>query len=228
MMPEVTVKVSSSPSGLPMASTHSPTRASSLLPSGAGGQVVGVDLEDGHVGVGVGAHHLGLELPAVEQPDGDLLGALHHVVVGQDVAVRRDDEAEPLPCSISGCCAELRGKNCSKPGGTCCARWPARSAGTGCRPRSASRARPPRRTPRSGPASGSGGRNRRGRRPGAIGRGRAGPAPGPTSSAGRSSSPANSRPSTNARATRPPNFSQFSDRADIEPILRESVREMRP
>ena len=36
MMPEVTVKVRFSPSGLPTARTHSPTRLSSLLPSGAG------------------------------------------------------------------------------------------------------------------------------------------------------------------------------------------------
>ena len=36
MMPEVTVKVRFSPSGLPTASTHSPTRAASLSPSGAG------------------------------------------------------------------------------------------------------------------------------------------------------------------------------------------------
>src|SRR6185295_10624895 len=36
MIPEVTVKVRFSPSGLPTARTHSPTRASVLLPSGAG------------------------------------------------------------------------------------------------------------------------------------------------------------------------------------------------
>ncbi len=36
-MPLVTVKVRPSPSGLPIASTHSPTRASSLLPSATGG-----------------------------------------------------------------------------------------------------------------------------------------------------------------------------------------------
>ena len=92
-MPEVTVKVRPSPSGLPMASTHSPTRASSLLPSGDRGQTLGVDLEDGHVGVRIGADDLGLELTAVEQPDRHLLGALDHVVVGEDVAVGRDDEA---------------------------------------------------------------------------------------------------------------------------------------
>jgi hypothetical protein len=39
-MPEVTVKVSASPRGLPMASTNSPTRASSLLPRAIGGRLV--------------------------------------------------------------------------------------------------------------------------------------------------------------------------------------------
>src|ERR687894_384748 len=33
---------------------------------------------------------------------------------------------------------------------------------------------------------------------------------------GKSSKPANSNPSANARATKPPNLSQFNDRADIE------------
>ena len=53
-----------------------------------GRQVLRVDLHDGHIGVGIGADHLGLELPAIEQPDRDLLGAFDDVVVGEDVPVR--------------------------------------------------------------------------------------------------------------------------------------------
>ena len=60
---------------------------------GGGGQPRGVDLHHRHVGQRVGADHLGGELTPVEQPDGDLLGAFDHVVVGEDVAVGRDDEA---------------------------------------------------------------------------------------------------------------------------------------
>ncbi len=52
----------------------------------------GIDLQHGHVGVGIGADDLGLELPPIEQPDDDLLGPFDDMVVGQDVAVRRDDE----------------------------------------------------------------------------------------------------------------------------------------
>ena len=55
-------------------------------------QALGVDLEHGHVGIGVGSDDLGLELTAVEQPDRDLLGTLDHVIVGQDVAVGGDHE----------------------------------------------------------------------------------------------------------------------------------------
>ena len=92
-MPEVTVKVRPSPSGLPMASTHSPTRASSLLPSATGGSAVASILSTATSVLGSVPIDLGLELAPVEQPDRDLLGALDHVVVGQDVAVGRDDEA---------------------------------------------------------------------------------------------------------------------------------------
>ena len=73
-------------------------------------QRLGVDLEDRDVGVGIGADDLGLELPPVEQPDRDLLGALDHVVVGQDVAVGRDDEARAAALLDLGLLAEARGE----------------------------------------------------------------------------------------------------------------------
>ena len=92
MMPEVTVKVRPSPSGLPTARTHSPTRSRSLSPSVARGETGGVDLQHRDIGVGIGADDLGGELTAVEQADGDLVGALDHMVVGEDVAILGHDE----------------------------------------------------------------------------------------------------------------------------------------
>jgi hypothetical protein len=40
---------------------------------------------------------------------------------------------------------------------------------------------------------------------------------------GKSRRPANSSPSANAKATKPPNFSQLSDRADIERSFRKAL-----
>ena len=90
-MPVVTVWPM--PKGLPMASTTSPTSTLSLSAMGDGGQVLGVDLDDRDVALRVAADHLGRELPAVLQGDLDLVGAVHHVVVGEDVAVLGGDDA---------------------------------------------------------------------------------------------------------------------------------------
>ena len=95
MMPWVTVW--SRPRGLPMATTHSPTRMASLSPSLAKGRCSGVDLDQGDVQLLVPAQHLGLVGPAV----GDLhfdggfaaLDALDDVVVGEDLPVRGDEHA---------------------------------------------------------------------------------------------------------------------------------------
>ena len=86
-----------------------------------GSEVVGVDLEHGQVGARIGADDLGLELTPVEQPDRHLVGAVHDVVVGQDVAVLGDDEARAraLPEIRAPLARGIRGKNCSNPGGTC-------------------------------------------------------------------------------------------------------------
>ncbi|MNI43453.1 hypothetical protein D3C73_977830 [compost metagenome] len=56
-------------------------------------QVLGVDLQHGHVGLRVGAQHFRLVFAAVGQLDGDFLGILHDVRVGEDDAVIADDEA---------------------------------------------------------------------------------------------------------------------------------------
>ena len=58
-----------------------------------GGEVVGVDLDDGDIGLLVTTDELGDEVAAVGQRDGDGLGAIHDVVVGRDVAVGANDHA---------------------------------------------------------------------------------------------------------------------------------------
>ena len=60
-------------------------------PTGSG--CLALDLEHGEVGLRVAAEHLGGQLAAVAQRDGDLLGVLDHVVVGEHDAVGADDEA---------------------------------------------------------------------------------------------------------------------------------------
>ncbi len=61
------------------------------------GQVLTRDLQDRDVGCRVPADQLGGILPTIEQLDRDLFGVSDHVVVRQNVAVRRDDEAGAAP-----------------------------------------------------------------------------------------------------------------------------------
>ncbi len=60
------------------------------------GQVLGVDLEKGQVGLGIGPDDLGLEVLALEGRDRVLDRVLGDMVIGQDVAVGRDEESRPL------------------------------------------------------------------------------------------------------------------------------------
>ena len=53
------------------------------------GQALGLDLEHGDIGAGVGAHELRRELAPVLEGDEDLLGVADHVVVRDDVTARR-------------------------------------------------------------------------------------------------------------------------------------------
>src|SRR5437867_9225110 len=57
------------------------------------GQVARGDLEDRDVGRLVDAEHLGGELALVGQLDGHFIGAIDDVRIGEDHAVRADDEA---------------------------------------------------------------------------------------------------------------------------------------
>ena len=91
-MPAVTVPPS--PNGLPIAITGSPTRTLSESAKVAERQrSSAVDLDQREVGVRILADHLGRQLAAVLQGDGDLVGAVDDVVVGDDQAVVVDDEA---------------------------------------------------------------------------------------------------------------------------------------
>ncbi len=64
-IPAVTVE--SRPKGEPMASTHCPFLILLSSPIGQERHVLGVDLQQRHVGALVGPDHLGLELAAVGQ-----------------------------------------------------------------------------------------------------------------------------------------------------------------
>ena len=90
-MPRVTVPPR--PKGLPTAITSSPTRTWSLSPSASSGRSFGVDLQEREVGLLVGADHLGVELAVVGEAHLHRLGLVHHVVVGDDVAVALHHEA---------------------------------------------------------------------------------------------------------------------------------------
>ena len=93
MMPRVTVSPPSSASALPIATTSSPTCTSSESPSVDGREPGGVDLEHREV-----ARRRCARAPrrrrdrAVGEHRLDLVGALDHVVVGDDDAVGRDHE----------------------------------------------------------------------------------------------------------------------------------------
>ena len=87
------VMVFSKPNGEPMATTHSPTRSLSGSPIFTFGRSVASILITATSRALVGADHLGLELALVGQAHGDLVGALDHVRVGDDLAVAADDEA---------------------------------------------------------------------------------------------------------------------------------------
>jgi hypothetical protein len=53
----------------------------------------GVDLQEGEICLGVAPHHLGGEFPPVVELHLDIGGVLDDVIVGDDVAVRVQDEA---------------------------------------------------------------------------------------------------------------------------------------
>ena len=55
-------------------------------------QILAFDFQQRHVGAWIGADQLGFQFTAVGEADEDFVGIGNHMVVGQDVAIRRDDE----------------------------------------------------------------------------------------------------------------------------------------
>ena len=81
-----------------MANTRWPTSRFVELPNATGTSASGrgVDLQHGHVGVGIAAHQPGVVGLAVEERDVDFAGALDDVEVGQHVARPVDHHAASL------------------------------------------------------------------------------------------------------------------------------------
>src|SRR6185437_16289997 len=63
------------------------------IPNLHGRQAACVDLQHGDVGLLVGTDHLRLELTLVGELHGDDIRAVHHVRIGQNIAVRTDDKS---------------------------------------------------------------------------------------------------------------------------------------
>ena len=63
------------------------------IAQGNGWRRADVDFEHGQIGVGVCADDGGRHAPTVCQLNLDIAGGFQHVVVGQDVAFRTDDDA---------------------------------------------------------------------------------------------------------------------------------------
>ena len=95
MMPEVTVWPT--PSGLPTASTTSPTRTLSESPSGRTVILAASDLQNGKSLGGIAADRAWPDASCPRSLDLDVLGAIDHVVVREDVAVFRHDNAGAQP-----------------------------------------------------------------------------------------------------------------------------------
>ena len=95
-MPRVTVVPMSS--GLPTAMAQSPIRTIVGVAKLGDGQfdALGVDFDDRDVRDGIRPDDLGV-VALVADVDGQALGVRDHVIVGQDVAVRADDDARPGP-----------------------------------------------------------------------------------------------------------------------------------
>lgn len=58
-----------------------------------GGQAAGLDFENGQVGIGIGAHQIGGVGLTVPGAHGDAVRAGDNVIVGDDIAVGRQDDA---------------------------------------------------------------------------------------------------------------------------------------
>jgi hypothetical protein len=81
---------------LPIATTQSPTRALSESPNSTNGSGFSrLHTQQREVRAFVPSDHAGLQGRVVLQRDVDFIGAVDHVIVGDDQAVGVDDEAGP-------------------------------------------------------------------------------------------------------------------------------------
>ena len=71
-------------------------------------QILGVDLDDCDIIVFIAADILGVIAVAVVQCDLHGIGVAYHMVVGDDVAVRRQDEAGAGASGLCGLAKEVR------------------------------------------------------------------------------------------------------------------------
>src|SRR5690606_38458677 len=76
---------------------------------GQGLQALGIDLDQGDIGTGIGPDDFSRVLFAVRHGHENTVGTFDNVMVGKDVAISRDNEAEPTPrgtirssCSADG------------------------------------------------------------------------------------------------------------------------------
>src|SRR5260370_31661008 len=90
-MPVVTVPPR--PNGLPTAITGWPAHLGGVSEGDVRQRLVALDLDQGEVGLLVAPHHLGRQLAAIRQGDGDRVGLAGDGEVGDDPAVGVDDEA---------------------------------------------------------------------------------------------------------------------------------------
>jgi hypothetical protein len=67
-----------------------------------GRQIRCVDLHDRDVSTIVDADQLGLEFALVGERDVDVVGVVHHVGVGHDIAILRQDETGPYTAALLG------------------------------------------------------------------------------------------------------------------------------
>src|SRR5690349_16713402 len=118
MMPEVTVKVRFPPNGFPTASTHSPTRESSLSPNGAGVRLGASILSTarsvpGSVPTTLAGNSRRSSSRTVTWSEPSTTWSLVRMYPSFETM-----KPEPALSWKSGPCCGGRGKNCSKPGGT--------------------------------------------------------------------------------------------------------------
>src|SRR5712671_5691932 len=79
--------------GLPMATTHSPSRSLSDTELHCLERFVALDAQEREIDLLVGAYQFGLEAGAIVENDGDLVAVGYHVIVGNHHAGWIDDEA---------------------------------------------------------------------------------------------------------------------------------------